>query len=169
MPVEEKSKSRIKREMLALQALGERLVALSPALLDKLALPEPLRGAILLAKGLKKHEARRRQMQYIGVLMREVDPEPLQQALTELGQGKSLDAAILHQAEAWREQLLDGDVDVIEEILERFSHAERQYLRQLVRNGQKERLEDRNERKAARALFRYLRDLLEDLGTTGPH
>ncbi len=162
MPVEEKSKSQIKREMLALQALGERLVALSPALLDKLTLPEPMFEAIIFAKGLKKHEARRRQMQYIGVLMREIDPEPLQQALTELGRGRSLDAEILQQAEAWREQLLEGRVEAIEEILRHVPGAERQYLRQLVRNGQKERDEGRNEKKVARALFRYLRDLLED-------
>jgi ribosome-associated protein len=79
--MEEKSKSQIKREMCALQDLGERLVRLSRGQLEQVELPQELREAVLFARSLKKHEAHRRQLQYIGVIMREIDPEPIRQSL----------------------------------------------------------------------------------------
>jgi ribosome-associated protein len=85
---EAKSKSQIKREMLALQKLGEKLVALKPAQLDKISLDETLRAAIDEAHVMKSHGAVRRQLQYIGRLMRSIDPAPIQAALDKLYHGK---------------------------------------------------------------------------------
>jgi len=82
------SKTQRKHEMHALQALGVDLVALDPARLASLALPEPLVDAIATARTLARHEARRRQMQYIGRLMRDVDPEPIRAALAAWKTGK---------------------------------------------------------------------------------
>jgi ribosome-associated protein len=77
------SKTRRKAEMHALQDLGEALVRLAPARLDALALPEKLADAVAEARGITKWEARRRQMQFIGRLMRDVDPLPIERALAE--------------------------------------------------------------------------------------
>lgn len=83
---EVKSKSQKKREMHALQALGARLVELSPATLARMELPEALAEAVWACKTLKSHGARRRQLQYIGALMRDVDPAPIL-AFLERGSG----------------------------------------------------------------------------------
>ena len=85
---ETKSKSQIKREMLALQKLGEKLVTLKSAQLDKMPIEEDLRAAIDEAHLMRSHGAVRRQLQYIGRLMRSIDPAPIQAALDKLHHGK---------------------------------------------------------------------------------
>jgi len=80
-PIDKPSKSQRKREALALQDLGEMLVDLKPAQLDKMPLPEELREAVLAARQMNQRGARKRQLQYIGRLMRELDPEPIRAAL----------------------------------------------------------------------------------------
>ena len=101
------SKTRLKREMEALQALGETLVALDNARLAQLALPERLVDAITLARGITKHEARRRQMQYVGRLMRDVDPAPIRAALERWDSVPRAEKARFAALERWRERLLD--------------------------------------------------------------
>ncbi len=81
------SKTQRKHRMHALQELGAELVLLDPSRLEKLDLPEALADAIALARRLTRHEAKRRQMQYIGRLMRDVDPEPLREALVRWSRG----------------------------------------------------------------------------------
>jgi len=90
--MEPKSKSQVKREMLALQNLGQKLMGLATDQIMKIDMPMELRDALLFAKTITKGEARRRQLQYIGVLMREADPEPIQKALDTIGRGLLLDA-----------------------------------------------------------------------------
>lgn len=84
---ESPSKTQRKHRMHALQELGAELVLLDPSRLEKLDLPEALADAIALARRLTRHEAKRRQMQYIGRLMRDVDPEPLREALVRWSRG----------------------------------------------------------------------------------
>ena len=158
--MEEKSKSQIKREMHALQDLGERLVKLSPGQLEQVELPQELREAVLFARNLKKHEARRRQLQYIGVLMRALDPEPIQRSLTKIEQWHKAKTLAFHQIEVWRDELIQGNDALVEELLKQSPKADQQHLRQLVRNARKEN-KDRKAPKAARALFRYLKELNE--------
>lgn len=81
------SKTQKKKEALSLQALGERLVTLSHEQLKNIELPSDMFNAVILAKKLKKHGARLRQMQYIGTLMRKYDPQPVQEALQRIEQG----------------------------------------------------------------------------------
>src|SRR3954453_7971311 len=100
------SKSQRKRAMHDLQALGERLIALDPARLAQLELPERLADALVQARGITRHEARRRQMQFIGKLMRDVDPEPLKAALARWQQGPDADRARFAQLEQWRDRML---------------------------------------------------------------
>lgn len=156
------SKSQRKRDMDALQALGEALLPLPDTVLAQLPLNDDLLAALHLAKTIKAHGGRKRQLQYIGKLMRTVDPAPIRAALEQRQQDARAETQHFHQLEDLRDRLLrDGD-PVIDEVCGRYPEAERQRLRQLHRQATKER-ERQQPPKAARSLFRYLREL-EDAG-----
>jgi ribosome-associated protein len=151
------SKTRRKREMHELQALGAALAALSEAQLKSMALAEDLLGALLEAKRIKSHEAKRRQMQYIGRLMRDIDPAPIRSRLAEI-EGNSAQATARHRRlEAWRERLL-GDDEALTAFAAEHPGADLQALRTLIRNARKEASLGRPPR-AYRELFRVLKDL----------
>lgn len=155
-----KSKSQLKREMHALQELGETLVKFPAEQFEKISLPETLHDAIVEARHIHHHGAHKRQLQYIGKLMREVDAKPIQELVDTL-QGHSRQAAQnLHQIEHWRDELLGEGDPALEKLLHQYPHADRQYLRQLLRNAKKETHENKPP-KSARSLFRYLRELTE--------
>jgi len=156
--MEDKSKSERKREMTALQELGERILELPQEQLNEIGMPRELRDAVLLAKSLNSHSALRRQMQYIGVLMRRIGPEPVRQAINEIDKGQKRKAREFQQLELLRDRLLEGDDAVFEEIVSRFPDADIQKLRQLVRSACKEEKGEKPP-KQSRALFRYLREL----------
>ncbi|MCU0589623.1 MAG: DUF615 domain-containing protein [Syntrophobacteraceae bacterium] len=158
--MERKSKSQVKREMSALQSLGERLVGLGPDQIRRIEMPEDLREAILFAAKLKKGEALRRQLQFIGTLMRDLDPEPIRKALDDIAHGRGMDARLLRKIEGWRDALLAGDDDLLNEILRLFPQADSKWLRRCVLNGRREQAAQEPPR-SSRALFRYLRDLSE--------
>lgn len=101
------SKSQLKREMSELQALGERLIALPPAKLRSMPIGEGLIDAVLTAQRIKAHEGLRRQRQYIGKLMRDVDPQPLRDALDADGAQHRAQVQAMHAAERWRERLVN--------------------------------------------------------------
>lgn len=154
------SKSQRKRDMQAVQELGEKLTALTASQLEKFSLPENLHNAITAARGIQQHGARKRQLQYIGKLMRDIDPAPVQQRLDTL-LGQSLQATqLLHNAERWRDQLLSSGDEALEALLAEHPAADRQQLRQLIRNAGKEQQENKPPR-SARTLFRYLRGILQ--------
>ncbi len=158
---EPKSKSAVKRDMLALQKLGEQLVKLTLTQLNKLPLDETLLSAIRHAQNISSREAKRRQLQYIGRLMRDRDPQPIQHALAVLWQQDHATIAIQHRLEKYRDKLLaEGDA-AMTEILALFPHADRQLLRQFIRKAAQEQQKQQPPR-AARALFRYLRDLTNE-------
>src|SRR3954467_6399141 len=103
------SKTKRKQEMHELQALGAALVLLPEAQVRELSLEAPLRDAVLEAKRIKSHEAKRRQMQYIGRLMRDADPEPIRERLAAI-EGSSAQATAQHRRlEALRERLVADD------------------------------------------------------------
>src|SRR5258708_17982188 len=104
---EKPSKTELKRVMHELQALGERLIGLNPEQLAAIVLPENLHEAVEQARRITKHEARRRQLQYIGRLMRDVDPEPIREKL-KVWDGVSIEeTARLHRIERGREKFLE--------------------------------------------------------------
>lgn len=103
---ERPSKSQRKRDMTELQALGEQLLALPPHKLRALPVPEDLLEAIELARRITSREGLRRQRQYIGRLMRDIDPAPLREALDVDGAGHRAEVALMHAAEHWRDRLL---------------------------------------------------------------
>jgi len=154
--IEPPSKSSLKREMHALQDLGEQLVALSPERLKKVPLPESLYEAIRAAQGFKM-EARRRQLQYVGKLMRKVDPAPIQAQLEVFAGNSAAEIAKMHRLERLREQLLE-DEQTLGTIAETWAEADLQYLRTLRRNALKER-EAAKPPKSFREIFRVLREL----------
>jgi ribosome-associated protein len=158
------SKSSRKREMHALQDLGEQLVALSPERLKKVPLPDSLYEAVRAAQRFKM-EARRRQMQYIGKLMRKVDPEPIQAQLDIFNGSSAAEVAKMHRLERLRVELLE-DEQVIGTIAETWPDADLQYLRTLRRNALKEREAGRPP-KAFREIFRVLRELEEGSAEAG--
>ena len=149
----EKSRTRKKKEARALQALGERLLSLSPEQLDPIDLTHELRAALKAARGMTSHGARRRQVKYIGALIRGMDPEPIEAALRNIQRGDVEKAAAFKQVEAWRDALKGGDTDLIEEILRRCPTADRQQLTRLTRNARAEAGGQKGV-KASRALFR---------------
>jgi ribosome-associated protein len=149
------SKTRRKREMLELQALGAALVELPESRLAEMQLEEPLLQAVLEAKRVKSHEAKRRQLQYIGRLMRDVDPAPLRAQLAAL-EGSSAQAAAAHRRlEAWRERLISDD-NALTAFASEHPSADLQSLRTLIRNVRKEQKEGKPPR-AYRELFRLIK------------
>jgi len=155
-----KSRTQRKKEAIALQKIGEKLVQLSDEQLRRIDLPAELIEAIVDIRPMTSHGARRRQMQYIGSLMRDVDAAPIEQALLEIEQGEYQRARAFHRGEDWRERLVDGDDEAMMEILNAFPRADRQRLGQLVRSARKEK-QNSKPPKSARNLFRYLRELIE--------
>ena len=151
------SKSQRKREMHALQDIGEQLVALSLDQLKKVPMPESLADAVRDAKRMTKHEARRRQMQYVGKLMRHIDAEPIQAQLDVFNGLSKAEIARQHRLERLRADLID-DEKTLQAIGETWPGADFQQLRTLRRNALKEREQNRPPR-AFRELFRVLRDL----------
>jgi ribosome-associated protein len=164
------SKTRRKQEMHALQDVGEQLVQLDLARLEELGLPEALSDAIREAKQVRTHEARRRQLQFVGKLMRDVDVAPVLKKL-DLWRGATLQHnAWLHQLERWRSRLL-ADERAFTELGERYPASDFQHLRLLVRNAHKEKLAGKPPR-SFRALFHELQSIIpvpEELApTAGP-
>jgi len=157
---EPKSKSRKKRDSHQLQQLGERLLALSPEQLDALALPNELSEAVRFANTLKKHGAIRRQKQYIGALMRGVDPDPIREALNQLDQAKDKEVRTFQLAERWRNELIHGGDERFSEFITQFPGTDAQHLRQLIRNAKKE-TDTRPSKKSSKALFRYLMEIMK--------
>ncbi|UTW14009.1 ribosome biogenesis factor YjgA [Marinobacterium rhizophilum] len=157
------SKSQVKREMNALQDLGKKLVALNKDQLAKVPLDETLREAIDECRRLKKGEAIRRQLQYIGRLMRLADSDAISQTLDSFEAGKQAHDAHFHRLERWRDRLINGTPSDLTDYVAAFPGADVQHLRQLVRNAQKE-AQQQKPPASARKLFKYLRELAEEPG-----
>ncbi|MBC2714230.1 MAG: DUF615 domain-containing protein [Desulfobacteraceae bacterium] len=160
MDDDRKSKTQIKNEVKALQKVGEQLVKLSSDQLDRIDLPEALSAAVKDARQITRHEARRRQMQYIGKLMRKIDPAPILKSLRNIRQGDYQKAIAIKKIETWRDELKEGNVEIIEEIINSCPNAERQRLNQLARNTRNSR-ETAKASNASKALFRYLKEIYD--------
>ena len=151
------SKSQIKRDMLALQALGTEIVELTDARFASIApiLPEKLRIATTDARSIRAHGGRKRQLQYIGRLMRQVDPEPIRDALAVWKRHSREQAVELHTLENWRERLISEE-GALAEYIAAHPGTDTQRLRALIRNTREEQARDKPP-KSYRELFRLLR------------
>lgn len=152
------SKSQRKREALALQDAGEKLVELTVTQLNKIPLPPELRKEIDAARAMTQRGARKRQLQYIGKVMRQVDAEPILTALADLEAGALVERRKHHDLEKLCAALVEGDEEALNGLVERHPAADRQRLRTLIRNAQREAAAEQAP-KSRRELFRYLREL----------
>lgn len=158
------SKSARKRHMLGLQAMGESLVGLSDKQLAQIPIDnEQLLSAIRECRQMRSNSAHKRHLQFIGKLMRNIDPAPIEQALLMLHRTRQQGAVAFHQLEQLREDILAAGVAGVELAVMRFPAADRQQLRQLVLQHQRE-IERHKPPTASRKLFRYLKELQETYG-----
>ena len=165
MPDEIVSKTKRKQEMHELQALGVALVALTEAQLGGLSLDPNLHQAVLEARRITAHGGRRRQMQYIGKLMRTVDAAPIRARLDQITGSATQAAARQKQLEALRARLLADD-EAVTEYAASHPSADLQTLRALIRNSRKEHEEGRPPR-AYRELFRLLKSIEAAIAISG--
>ncbi len=156
---ERPSKTERKQAAHDLQALGKALAEMSPERLGVLAIDERVREAVLTWQRTRSHEGRRRQMQYVGKLMRGVDVEPIRAVVQTEQAGRAQDAIALHAAERWRAELLADD-DALTRWVAAHPQADLQALRTLVRNARRDAADAPGQRsgKAYRDLFRFLRE-----------
>ncbi|MDI6978578.1 ribosome biogenesis factor YjgA [Serratia sp. Se-RSBMAAmG] len=153
------SKSEIKRDAEELKRLGAELVDLGKNSLDKIPLDDDLRAAIELAQRIKK-EGRRRQLQLIGKMLRARDEDPIRQALDKLKNRHNQQVALFHKLEQLRDRLIEKGDDAVAEVINLYPEADRQHLRSMIRNAQKEKAANKPP-KATRQIFQYLRELAE--------
>ena len=156
------SKSERKRRMTGLQDVGAELAELSEEVLARMALPEELRDAVLEYKRFSKHEARRRQMQYIGRIMRDMDPAPIVAQLEAMKAPSRKQTALFHVAERWRDALL-AEADAAERFQREFPAADLAKLRGLVADAHAESKSGRAP-KHARELFHFVNHLVQEKG-----
>jgi ribosome-associated protein len=150
--------------MLGLQATGESLVELNDKQLAKIPIDnEQLLSAIRECRQMRSNSARKRHLQFIGKLMRNIDPAPIEQALLTLHKSRQQSAVAFQQLEQLREDILAVGADGVELAIARFPQADRQQLRQLVLQHQRE-LQRHKPPTASRKLFRYLKELQDAYG-----
>jgi ribosome-associated protein len=153
------SKSARKREAASLQELGVKLSALPDQEIKALDLPDNLFVALRDLRRLPSHGAQVRQRQYIGKLMRNIDPEPVLAKLAERKARHDLEIRHFQQIERWRDRLLSERAVAVEELLQEYPNADPAALSRLLDKAEKERLEQRSP-VGARELFAFLRQLL---------
>lgn len=157
------SKSQIKRDMLALQALGKQIVDLSPERVKQLPLSEKLEEAVLLAQKTTSREGRRRQIHYVGKLMRDAPADAIRQQIDTWESGSAADTAYMHALERDRDRLIADD-DALTTWLADHPGADVQALRSLIRAARQEAIKNRDlkpgqapQRKHFRALFQAIK------------
>lgn len=160
------SRSQQRREALEVLALGEKLVSLTPAQLAKLPVPESLLPHIADARRITAHIAHKRQLAFLAKQMRREEDETLEairDALDANSEVSRREVATMHRLERWRERLIDEGDEALAELLEEYPHADRQHLRQLLRNAREEKLRNKPPR-AFREIFQVLRELAQASG-----
>jgi ribosome-associated protein len=169
---QENSRTELKRESEELQKLGEQLMTLRGELFERLALPEKLADALAEARRITNFEGKRRQMQFVGKLMRQLDDEQIaavREALDEQHKGSARDALALHEAEGWRDRLIDND-EAVQNWIAEHPGTDTQQLRALVRQARKERAPSQAEisegqaprrGRAYREIFQLVKDQLQ--------
>lgn len=157
---EEKSKTQVKRELHALVDLGERLTTLKPDLLNRLPLTDGLRRALADAPKHTANIARKRHILFIGKLMRDQDIDAILTLIDQLDASTRQYNERFHGLERWRDRLLGGDDAVLDSFVGDYPDADRQHLRQLIRQAQHEAAQSKPPA-ASRKIFKYIRELDE--------
>jgi ribosome-associated protein len=159
--IEYVSKSQLKRESHAIQDLGKRLAALPAEQLARIPLDQPVLEAIDLAHRIQnKRGALKRHYQFLGKLLRSRDTEAIQAALAEIDNESQHAIQKHHRAERWRDRIIDEGNDAIDAFVDEAGQADRQKLRQLWRNYQHAKTDDKRHQHS-RLIYREIRDTLE--------
>jgi ribosome-associated protein len=156
------SRSEQRRAALDVLELGAKLAALSDAQLAKLPIPENLMPHIVETRRITSHIAHKRQLQFLAKQMRREDEETLdtiRDALDEKGEAARKEVAQMHRVEAWRDRLLDDGDDALAAFIDEFPSADRQHLRQLVRNAGEEKKRNKPPR-AYREIFQVVKEAM---------
>jgi ribosome-associated protein len=164
------SKSALKRQSHELQELGKQLLAMPDSRLASIDMPERLRDALDQWKTTRSFEGKRRQLQFIGKVMRGLDAEPLREAVASFQMGHAKDALQLHQVERWRLELINDEADAMTRWMADYPESDAQQVRNLVRQARKDAAaapEQRNGR-AFRELFQLLRKVVAAAETANP-
>jgi ribosome-associated protein len=162
-PDEMPSRSRLRREALDVLKLAQALVELSDAQLARIPLDDDLRDEVRRARAVTQQIARKRQTQFLAKQLRKLDDaelDPIRAALERDRGAAQREAAALHRIEQWRDRLIAGGDDALDEFIAQYSAAERQNLRTLARQARAERERNASPR-AARELFHRLREAME--------
>lgn len=157
------SRTQRKREVEALQDLGRQLTELGKDQLVRIPLPDDLRKAIQDWQRFTQHGAKRRQLQYIGRLMRKTNPDPIEAGLAEVRGESATAKAHFHSLERWRTRLLEQP-DALTAWLGEYPRSDAQQLRALIRNAAREAATGKPP-KSSRELFKVLRGIMEDGST----
>ncbi|MCW8924118.1 MAG: DUF615 domain-containing protein [Gammaproteobacteria bacterium] len=154
------SKSQEKRDCDALKKLGEELITLKQEELDSMDLPEELVDAVNTARKIKSRIGLKRQRQYIGKIMRQVDSDAIKKQYEQIKHRHDTNTTQFRKIERWRDQLLADNKAVLTEIIDAHPDIDRQHINQLVRQAKREQQQEKPPT-SARKLFRYLRELQE--------
>jgi ribosome-associated protein len=159
---ERPSKTRLKQQSHDLQVLGEALAALSDERLARTEMPDALRDAIEAYRATRSHEGRRRQMQYVGKLMRSADEAALREAVAEATLGSARETLLLHETERWRAELIADD-DALTRWLQGHPDTDTQQLRSLVRAARRDAAPAPGVRqpRSHRELFQFIKPMLQ--------
>ncbi|MCU7840273.1 MAG: DUF615 domain-containing protein [Candidatus Thiodiazotropha sp. (ex Troendleina suluensis)] len=152
------SKSEIKRELLALQHLGERLTTLSAKQLGRMSLSDEMQEALRESKRIKSLNALRRHYRRLGKLLRNEELDPIRQVINEIDNVHQASVNRFHTLERWRDRLLDEESEAFGDFVAEYPNTDRQRLRQLIQAARREREQERPPG-AYRKLFKYLREL----------
>ncbi len=132
------SKSQRRRDALELKSLALELIKMSPARLGRVPLDDDVREAIMDARQIRSHVARKRQMQYAAKLLRRMDPEPIFQAIDGFETEARKLTGRQHRAEAWRDFLLESGDPAVGDLMQQRTDTDTQAIRQLIRNADRE-------------------------------
>jgi ribosome-associated protein len=152
------SKSQVKRDCDALQKLGEELLELKQSELDAMDLPEALNDALRTARKIQSRGGLKRQRQYIGKVMRQIDNEAVKKQVEQVRHKHDTNTVQFRKTEQWRDRLLVDDKNALNEIIEAHPDIDRQHINQLIRQAKRE-LQEEKPPTSSRKLFKYLRDL----------
>ena len=151
------SKSQLKRDAQAMIKLGEQLVSLDEKQLRHISIPDNILEAINTARKIRQHGARKRQLLFLGKLLRLIDATEISSQLASLNTQSKQEAQAFHRLEQWRDKLLAND-QALTELLNDYPDTDRQHIRQLIRTARNEQQSNKPPA-AARILFRYLRSI----------
>jgi len=160
---EPKSKAQLKREAEAAQVLGMKLIELSVSQINELSektdMSDKLHEALLACQNIKAREARRRQLQFIGKLMRDMELAPVEKLLNEFKRGGQVATAQLHKTERWRDRLLNEGETAFKELLQTWPQVDANHVRKLIASVHRQAAH-KQPPASARLLFKYLRELM---------